>query len=439
MARPKKESADPAVRHANGIQASIDLMRDLTKKRGFKLSTVQEIYASREDFVPSSPGLLRIFKGPLSAGTRIGLGGGTGVGKTSIANRLVADMRRAFPDRIVLVADFEQAVEGRPERVRASNWDFEDPGIQVLPWAGTAEGFYDLLIDYVRSGVPISGVVFDSLHSMSPKQQHKTELDDRTVGAQMAQMASMMSNVLRMSTGLLGSCHVTQIYLLQQRVNPGAGGAVSSKMGKAVDHYVDIMLTMSGGISAKTSQLTDAEDNIFGAISHVTATKKRKGAEAFKPLSQTELYVSFDGGIDDYMNLAVGVDEQYRQPNKQILTIPLPQNEVVRVGLLTAMEEGGYPVADTDGTYSIDSKDGRWSLVVKGPGKQSSLLGRVTLLANMMEDCPQIFNHFYHDFADQFEKPRLPVYPGAYTYPSDEELEAMLAELAQTGEVVPDA
>lgn len=458
------DTSSVSVPQLNSRAEGIRIAKEAAAARGFRLFTLKELHAMREDYIFESPGLMRIFRGPINAGARIGIGGGTGVGKSSLAKRIASDWRRAFPDRIVLIADFEQAEEGSPHRAAANHWNMEDDGIQILPWSGTGEGFYDYMIDLIKLGVPISGVIFDSLHSMTPRQQMTTDLD--ADHKQYAQMASMMSNVLRKSTGVLGACNITQIWILQQRTNPAAGGATSNKMGKAVEHYADVLINLTGGINSKDARLIDGETKqVFGAVSHSTAAKKRKGAEDFKPLSEVDLYISFDGGVDDYMNLAAAIEEMFAVEGKQILTVPLPRERADEEGPHVASEvcqdlidnDYGPDVEGVDYTVKrtlvkvteeveVEGETVEQvteffdtSLIIKGPGKQSSALGRNVLMANMMEASPKFNQYCYRTFMSQFEAPRRPMYLGGFSYPSGEQLEALLTELDAGAEpVLPD-
>lgn len=393
-------------------EEKLQLAKQLVADRGGRISTVSEMNATREDFNMVSPGLMRLFKGPITAGTRIGLGGASGTGKTSTAKRIVETLRATFPDRLVIVGDFELAEEGNVDRADVNKWDPHDEMVQVLQWPGSGEGFFDTIYELVEKRVPISGVVFDSLNSMSPRVQREGQLDG---SSQMASSASMLSNVLRKSTGLLGFCHVTQIWTLQKRQNPAKMGAQSNRIGNAVDHYADIMFDYTGGIMARTSHLTDQDKNLIGAVSQVTSTKKRKGSTLLMPHITTDLYITFDGGVDDAMNLAAGAEDIFSQKGKSILYLPASKD-------LFDILETKFSPGPSSFTYENET------IAIRGT-RNSNKEARILLMTEMVKTIPEFHAYLYNALSESLPKPRQEIYPGEYEYPSQEELNALLREL----------
>lgn len=402
-----------------------DQLKAMVAEKGGRLTTVRELHATREDFSPLSPGLMRVFRGPITAGTRIALGGGPATGKSSTAKRMVETLRRVFPDRRVIIGDFELAEEGDTDRADVNRWALDDDMINIVQWSTSGEGFYDMICDIIRKGVPISGIVFDSLHAMSPRSQQENDLDR---GGQMASQASMLSTVLKKSTGLLGVCNVTQFWILQKRNDPGKMGAQYQKIGNALGHFADVNLTFNGGVETKGSRIYDADDRLIGGISTVTVAKKKKGH--LVPFSETDMYITFDGGIDDGMNLAASIDELIERSG-QILTIPLPVD--LKDEIHGGVEDAGFEPSKETFEWN---KDG--DLVIRGGGK-SSLINRVICLANMTDAIPPLNKYLTSLFLDQFPKPRREVYPGAYEYPSGKALEVLIAELDATSGDIGDA
>jgi RecA/RadA recombinase len=423
----KKGKAKPeAVPPANAAEA-LARARAAVEARGGRLYTVAELGATREDFLTGCAPFDLLMRGPMAAGWRIALQGVGGAGKSTLARAILTAHLRAFPDRVVVYFDIEDNEEGDQDRAALHGWrDQWGERVLIVKWAGTGEGLYDTLVDMIRERVPISCICLDSLNGLCPRGEFDGDLD---ASQQRAQLATMMSDMLRRTTGLLAMNHITQLWIFQRRDNPQAGAAAPKAIGNATKHYSDLRIEFNGGIEFRSYWLGDEKHGYWGAKSGMKLARKRKGHG--RPLDAVEFAITFDGGLDRNYNLVRACFDRGLLGEKIQCVLDLPADR--RSAILAELSAAG--VLDAEGRPAPPPVGGKPPLtieegVMKVRGAEDA---RLELLANYCDDAPTLSAHLHERLVADFPAPRLAVYPGAWTYPTGGSLQALLDELDAGG------
>lgn len=244
--------------------------------------------------------------GGLPMGSVVTIFGGEGSAKSTLAQTIVGECQRQYPDKIVLWVDAEHSFVGATamrngmiitkELFDAKRLMFVNPDLD----SGLS---YEKIIIMLEQLMPVApdGVicVVDSLDSMSTSSEILKSADDG--GASFGGMAKVNSITLKRIIGTVRKTNSCLILIQQLRDKIGAmgyGPQTDTSGGHAVKHYSHIRLELKPIKRLKTS-----DDTIIGHTIRAMLLKNR----FYRPYVEFEfdLYYAFDedggpdqGGID---------------------------------------------------------------------------------------------------------------------------------------------
>jgi recombination protein RecA len=130
-------------------------------------------------------------------------------------------------------------------------------------------------------------IVVDSVASMVPKKELEGEIGD----AQVALMARIMSQALRMITGKAASTHTAIVFVnqIRQKVGIQFGNPNTTSGGNALKFYASLRLEVKKG-----EKLKDKAGEIIGNVVKIEAVKNKTAP----PFRQTEFELFYNSGID---------------------------------------------------------------------------------------------------------------------------------------------
>jgi hypothetical protein len=395
----------------------LQLANEALAGTGHQLYTASQLYAMREDFRPSCAPITQLLRGIAGSGWRFLLGGAPSSGKTTCAKDLVKDHRRAFPERGVLWVDVEHAEEGNPHRAEIHQWA-GDNDILILPWSGTGEGLFDNLVRMVKKGVPLSCVVIDSANGLVPRQEEGKDLDQ---SAQMAGPAAMFSKIFRVSNGILSRNHITQIWIAQRRQDPGNQGRNNFYIGNAMKHNVDVGIQFTGGPEYKSNHYANPfTGEIIGASSALKLIKKRKGEGI--PLDVNEIAITFEGGLHQGLNLAACLSGKGLVGSNRQFYLPCPARQWEAIEAEVAVAEN-WELAG-------DQAPGKWSTYADETLKiAGSAVERNFRAGALFAASPTALAVAEARLCEDFVRPKQAVYPGTFSYPTPDEIDALMKEI----------
>lgn len=155
----------------------------------------------------------------------------------------------------------------------------------IFSQAVCAEDVLNIVDSLVKTN-ELDLIVVDSVASMVPRKELEGEVGD----VQMALVARIMSQALRMITGIAAKTKTSLIFLNQTRQKIGIyyGNPNTTGGGKALKFYASIRIEVKKGKTIK-------EDNeIIGNLVKLEATKNKTAP----PFRETEFELYYNSGID---------------------------------------------------------------------------------------------------------------------------------------------
>ena len=248
-------------------------LEKLEQKYGFGTTNVK-------DLVITSTGSIQLNQAMHIGGTALGkiieIYGPESSGKSTIALHQIAEYQKAFPDKLVVLMDYEFSYS--PDYAKAIGVD-----INKLKHYNptTQEEGYNMILELIQKKL-VSCIVVDSQSAAPPKAILDGEMGDSTIGLQARNNSKFCMKV----KGLL-SINNTTLFLVSQTRNVignMGGDPLTTTGGEAIKFYSDVRW--------KVWKLNDKENELSKTTVDVVKSK------VSKPFGQAKFSILWGYGID---------------------------------------------------------------------------------------------------------------------------------------------
>jgi recombination protein RecA len=225
-------------------------------------------------------------------------------GKSTLAQKIMGNFQKAYPNKKVILVDGEFATDEKYAKTLGVNLN-ELVLIQIDEHAG--EGAYNKAQALIDTG-EVSLVVYDSYNSLKPKKIIDGEIGEHNLGLH----ARMMDTVVNKASANGVKYGTTSLFIGQLREKIGVmfGSPETTQGGNALRFYADIRLRVARSLTTENSVM-DGKEKIGNQCS-VKVEKTKFGA----PFKKAEFNIIYGEGIDKYGELIeigheVGVFKKY--------------------------------------------------------------------------------------------------------------------------------